>query len=287
VSAASAAPATSAAIDTFRAVLAKSLLFFRRDLRTQMRYRLSFLLQLFGILFSSASFYFVAQLLGQNAAPMLAAYGGDYFSFVLIGIAFVGYQSAALYTFARVIQRGQREGTLEAMLATPTRLSTILFSSGLWNFAFTSIRVVVYLLLGMLLLGLHLGEANLLSALVILLLTIFSLSGIGILSACFIMVFKRGSPINFLIGSLSSLLAGVYYPVAVLPPWLQTIARFVPLTYSLEGVRRALLNGEGLRQLAPTVAALSGFSVVLLPASLVAFHYAVRQAKRDGSLAQF
>jgi len=274
-------------VEALQKTLAKPMLFFRRDLRTQMRYRLSFLLQLLGILFSSASFYFVARLLGAAAAPQLSRYGGDYFSFVLVGIAFVGYQSVALHTFATVIQSGQREGTLEAMLATPTRLATILFSSGLWNFTFTSLRVVVYLLVGVILLGADLRQANLLAGLVILPLTILSLSGIGILSASFIMVFKRGNPINFLIGSLSSLLAGVYYPVEVLPDWLQAFARLIPLTYSLEAMRRALLAGAGLRELGGSVAALAGFSVVLLPLSLIAFRYAVRQAKRDGSLTHF
>jgi ABC-2 type transport system permease protein len=272
---------------TLRQALYRPLLFFRRDLRTQMRYRLSFLLQVLGILFSSASFYFVSQLLGGAAAPQLARYGGDYFSFVLIGIAFVGYQGVALHTFSGVIRSAQSMGTIEAMLVTPTRLATILFSSSLWSFAFTSVRVVIYLLLGAVVFGAELGQANVLAGAVILVLTVLTLSSLGILSASFIMVFKRGSPINFLIGSLSSLLGGVYYPVAVLPGWLQRLAHLFPLTYSLEAMRRAMLTGEGLVELAQPVAALAGFSVALLPLSLLAFHHAVRQAKRDGSLTHF
>jgi ABC-2 type transport system permease protein len=267
--------------------LSKPLLFFRRDLRTQMRYRLSFLLQLLGILFSSASFYFVAQLLGANAAPQLGDYGGDYFSFVLIGIAFVGYQSVALHTFSGVIRSAQSLGTLEAILVTPTRLATILFSSSLWSFAYTSLRVGVYLLAGVTVFGADLGQANLLAGLLVLGLTVLTLSSIGVLSACFIMVFKRGSPINFLIGSLSSLLAGVYYPLEVLPSWLQRVARLFPLTYSLEAMRRALLQGESVRQLGRELAVLAAFALVLLPLGLAAFHAAVRQAKRDGSLTHF
>ncbi len=267
--------------------LSKPLLFFRRDLKTQMRYRLSFLLQVLGILFSSASFYFVAQLLGTQAAPVLSGYGGDYFSFVLIGIAFVGYQGVALHTFSGVIRSAQSLGTLEAMLVTPTALPMVLFSSSLWNFAYTSLRVGVYLLAGVTVFGADLGQANLVAGVLVLGLTVLTLSSIGILSACFIMVFKRGSPINFLIGSLSSLLAGVYYPVEVLPGWLQGVARFFPLTYSLEAMRRALLQGEGVVALAAEIGALAAFAALLLPLGLVAFRYAVRQAKRDGSLTHF
>jgi ABC-2 type transport system permease protein len=262
-------------------------LFLRRDFRTQMSYRLSFVLQLFGILFSIASFYFVSQVFGLQASPYLEAYGGDYFSFVLIGIAFVGYQGVALHTFSGVIQSAQTMGTLEAMLTTPTRLSTILLGSSAWNFIFTSIRVVLYLLAGVLFFGAKFGEANFLSALVVLALTVISLSGIGILSASFIMAFKRGSPINFLVGSFSTLLGGVYYPVEVLPGWLELLARFYPLTYALQAMRRALLTGATVRALGREIGLLVAFSAVLVPAGLVAFRYAVQRAKRDGSLTQF
>ena len=270
-----------------RALFRKPLLFFRRDFLVQVSYRLSFILQLLGILFSVTTFYFVARLLGAAATPYLGDYGGDYFPFVLVGIAFVGYQGVALYTFSGIVQSAQVMGTLEAMLVTPTRLSTILFSSSLWDFAFSSLNVMAYMLAGVILFGVDLRGADLFAALVILCLTILTLSSIGILSASFIMVFKRGSPINFVFGSLSVLLGGVYYPLAVLPPWLQAIARLLPLTYSLDAMRRALLLGESLVELLPEVTALAGFSALLLPLSLLAFRYAVRQAKKDGSLAQF
>jgi ABC-2 type transport system permease protein len=268
-------------------VFRKPLLFLHRDFKMQMSYRLSFILQFFGMLFSSTSFYFVSQLLGTGATQYLSSYGGDYFSFVLIGIAFVGYQGVALHSFSGVVESAQSAGTLEAMLVTPTRLSTILFSSSLWNFVFTSFRVLLYILLGVVVFGADLRNANVPAGLVVLCLTIVTLSGIGILSACFVMVFKRGNPVDFLFSSLSTLLGGVYYPIEVLPGWLQILARFFPLTYSLDAMRRALLAGESLADLWREIAVLALFSVLLLPISLFAFRYAVRQAKRDGSLTQF
>ncbi len=262
-------------------------IFLQRDLKTQVSYRLSFLLQLVGIFFSVTSYYFVGQVFGMQTNPYLAAYGGDYFSFVLIGIAFLGYQSAALYGFSNVVQSAQTTGTLEAMLTTPTRLSTILLGSSAWNFIFTSFRVMLYLLAGTLFFGARFTGANWGAALLVLLLTVTSLSAIGILSASFIMVFKRGSPINFLISSVSLLLGGVYYPVEVLPARLQALARLYPLTTSLQAMRRALLMSASLSSLAGDLAILLGFTLLLMPLSFTAFGYAVRQAKRDGSLTQF
>jgi ABC-2 type transport system permease protein len=270
-----------------RAGLTKVWAFVTRDFKLQVSYRLAFLLQSFGILFTVASFYFVALLFGEAAAPHLQEYGGDYFAFVLVGIAFVRYQGVAMSTFAATIRRGQMMGTLEAMLVTPTRLSTVLVSSSLWNFAFTSLQVLVYLLLGAFLFGADLGQTNLVAAMVIQVLTILAFSGMGILSASFTMVFKRGDPINFLFGSVSTLLGGVLYPVTVLPGWLQPVSYLIPLTYSLRAMRRAILTGDSLSALSPDLLALSLFAAVLLPVSFLAFRYAVKRAKIEGSLTQY
>ena len=269
------------------ASLRKPVSFVRRDFKLQASYRLAFFLQFFGILFSVATFYFVSLLFGEAAMPHLQAYGGDYFAFVLVGIAFMRYQGVAMGTFAGTIRSGQMMGTLEAMLVTPTPLSTILVSSSLWSFAFTSIQVLIYLLMGVVLFGVDMGKVTLLAAVVIQTLTIVAFSGIGILSASFAMVFKRGDPIAFLFGSVSTLLGGVFYPITVLPGWLQPISYLLPLTYSLRAMRHAILRGDSLYELAPEVITLAVFAGILLPLSFLVFRYAVRRAKMEGSLTQY
>lgn len=97
----------------------------------------------------------------------------------------------------------------------------------------------------------------------------------------------KGDPINFPFGSVSTLLGGVLYPVAVLPAWLQPISHVIPLTYSLSAMRRAILLGHSLGEVAPDVLVLSLFSGVLLPLTFVAFRYAVNRAKIEGSLTQY
>jgi ABC-2 type transport system permease protein len=178
-------------------------------------------------------------------------------------------------------------GTLEAMLVTPTRLSNIVLSSSQWNFAFTSLRVGVYLLLGALFFGMNLSGAEVLPALVALLLTVIAFSSLGIISASFIMIFKRGDPIAWAISTSSTLLGGVYYPISILPGWLQTISYLFPITYSLRAIRLSLLEGAGFVEVGGDLLALVIFSVITLPISLVVFRYAVRRAKKDGSLSYY
>ncbi len=261
--------------------------FFKRDLASEYSYRLSFVMQLGGIIFSALTLYFLARLLGRGSLPFLEPYGGDYFAFVLIGVAFGGYLRVAVDSFASCVREAQTLGTLEALLVTQTSVTEIVLFSSLYSFAVTSLRVAVFALVGVLLLGLDLGKANVPAAFCVLVLTIIAFSMIGILSASFIMVFKRGNPVSWLFISLSWLVGGVLYPVAVLPDWLQKVAHALPLTYALEGMRMALLQGYGLRQLSGSVGPLLVFAAVGLPLSLLAFSSAVRRAKVHGSLAHY
>ncbi|HBY08327.1 MAG TPA: ABC transporter permease [Chloroflexi bacterium] len=264
-----------------------ALAFLRRDLRSEVSYRFSFLLQFLGIFFSVAVFYFVAQLLGDSVNPYLEPYGGDYFSFVLIGIAFGSYFGVGLSSFSNGLRTSQTTGTLEAMLNTPTRLSAIILSSAQWNYLITTLRVLLYLVVGALFLHVELGQANYAAALVILVLTVISFSSLGIIAAGFIMVLKRGDPVTWIFGTVSNLLGGIYYPVSVMPEGLQKLANLIPVTYALRAMRLALLQGATFEALRGDILALTLFSLILLPLSLIVFGFAVRLARIEGSLTHY
>jgi ABC-2 type transport system permease protein len=265
----------------------KLFAFLKRDLLTEVSYRFSFFFQLLSVLSSIASYYFLARFIGTAAIPELTAYGGDYFAFVLIGVALSDYLSTSLDAFSRTIRDSQLTGTLESLLATQTSLPTIILCSAVYPFVWTSFHVLLYLLFGVCLFGVHFTVGNWLAAGVLLLLSIVVFSGLGILSASFIMVFKRGSPVAWLFGMISWLLGGVMYPVSVLPAWLQTLAALLPITYAIEGMRAALLRGATWQDLWSNFAVLLLFAIVTLPLGLFSFHYATRRALITGTLGQY
>ncbi|NVM21043.1 MAG: ABC transporter permease [Desulfobacterales bacterium] len=265
----------------------KPLAFLKRDFLIATSYRLKFLLQLAGIFISTLMFFFLSRLVGKGIANQLAAYGGDYFAFVLIGIAFTDYLSVSLGSFAGQIRSAQMQGTLEALLVTPTSVPTILFSSSLYSFFFTSLRVILYLVFGVLVFGLKLHVTSIVAFLVIMSLTMLAFSGIGLLSAAFIIVFKQGSPIGWLIGTASGLLGGVFYPVAVLPSWLEPFAYLLPITHALEAMRQILLNGATLAAVYDKALVLALFAALLLPLGLGAFGYGLKMARKEGSLIHY
>jgi ABC-2 type transport system permease protein len=267
--------------------LKKPFVFLHKDFINESSYKFAFVTQFLGMFLSILSLYFLSKLVGDSALPHLKHYGGDYLSFLLIGLALISYVQVSLRSFSTCIRSAQTLGTLEAMLVTQTSIPTIILSSSLYSFVISSLRIVAYLLLGILFFGLDIHDVNYSGAILILILTIFCSSSIGILSASFIMVFKKGDPLNWIFSSLSWLLSGVYYPVTILPEWLQSFSYYIPITHSLEGMRLALLQGYSFEKLLPSIIPLIIFSAVMIPISLWVFKYAVKVAKVNGSLTQY
>jgi ABC-type multidrug transport system ATPase subunit/ABC-type multidrug transport system permease subunit len=261
--------------------------FLRRDVRLHLSYRFAFALGFFGILFNVAVFFYLARLVTEARVPVLQQYGSDFFPFLLIGIAFRGYLGVALNHFAGSLRAEQMMGTLEMLLASPLKLSTLLGATTSFTFVYHTITVAGYLLLGLLMGSLSLERMNIPVELLVMIPTVASFAALGMLSAAFMMTVKRGDPVNFLINAAATLFGGVYFPVEVLPDSLQLISRALPITYSLDAMRKALLLGSGVEEVARELGVLVLFALVLLPVGLLVFRYALRQARREGTLGQF
>jgi len=102
-----------------------------------------------------------------------------------------------------------------------------------------------------------------------------------------VLLVKKGDPVAWIFGGLSSLLAGVYYPITVLPGWLQHVSDVLPLTYALDAMRLAMLKGYSLYELRFDILILLAFSLVLTPLAFLIFRLTLRRAKMEGSLIQY
>jgi ABC-2 type transport system permease protein len=260
---------------------------FRRDLAVARSYRAAFLLELFETLFGVAGFYFLSRFIASPQLERALPQGTSYFSFALVGLAFFDYLSVALRAFDEGLQDARQNGTLEHLLVTQTSLPVILAGSILYPFVLLSLRTAIYLGWGAALFCFPLREANWPGALLVLAASILAFSGLGILSASYLLVFKRGNPVNWALLGLSSVVGGMMYPVSALPVWLQYVARMIPVTYALEGMRAALLGHATVIELWPSLAALLIFAVLLLPISFATFSWALRRTKITGTLTHF
>ena len=271
----------------FALTLQKLALLFRRDFAVARSYRAAFVIEIFQALFGCASFYFLSRFVESPTLQRSLPPGSDYFSFALVGIAFFDYLSVALSTFDGSLQEARQNGTLENLLVTQTSLPVILAGSSLYPFALLSLRTAVYIGWGAILFGFPLNGANWPGAMLVLGASVLAFSGLGILSASYLLIFKRGNPVNWAILGLSTVVGGMMYPISVLPVWLQYVARLVPVTYSLEGMRAAILGHASTRQLLPSIAGLLVFAAVFLPISFAIFSWALRRTKVTGTLTHF
>jgi len=266
---------------------AKAWAFLLRDFRIEAGYKLNFALKAINSLAPLVFFYFLAKLMATDGANGLARYGGEYFPFVLIGLAFHRYLQLSLRWFADSIYYAQVTGCLEAMLSSQTPPTAIVLYSSFYGLLSTTLHLVLIFVVAILAFGLDLGSANLPATLVVLLLSILSFVGFGILSAAAIVRFKRGDPVTFLFSNVGVVLGGAYFPLDVMPLWLQKAAAVFPITHSLEALRLTLLEGHSLAAVSGPVTVLGVMGTVLLPVSLAAFSLAVRKGRRDGTLMQY
>ncbi len=265
----------------------KPIAFIIRDFKVASSYRLSFFMQFFGVFFTSTLFFMISQMIGTENLPTLAEYGGNYFTFLIIGIAFTDYFTVATSTFSSDIRSAQVVGTLESLLVTPTSISTILLSSFVYKLLYTSLRIFMYFLIGIVVFGAQFNFHNIPALFITFVLVLIPFIGIGLISASFIIVFKQGSPISFLVSMSSGLLGGVLYHTAVLPEWVQPISQLLPITHGLEAMRQILINNGRFSDISLQLSYLALFSIVLLTAGIFSIIKAVDVARKEGSLLHY
>jgi ABC-2 type transport system permease protein len=247
-------------------------------------YKLNFIMRYLTGVVTILMYFFLDIFLQQSGQAVIRE--GTYFTFVLIGGAFLRYLLQVSQAFSSNLREEMLIGTIEPLLvtATPTTLS-VLGPSSWWLIQATTI-VIGQLLLGALI-GADFSQANWSSALVILIITLASFISYGIVSAAFTIVFKRSDPAILFISAIATVFSGVFYPIILFPPWLRIISYLLPFTYALRALRGALMGGASLVDLALDVAILLGFAVVLIPLSIWALRYAIRRMKETGELMHY
>ncbi len=250
-------------------------------------YRTALLLSLVAALVSLIQFGWTAHFVADgHTFPALAPYGGDLVAYFLVGSAFTAFVGVALSAFQENVRAEIQMGTLEPLLLADIPIVTLAFYLVLWPFTYTLVNTVGLFLLAALLFGVRLAVRP--SSLVLLfVLTTCALSGIGLASTGVVLVTKRGDPIHWLFTALTSLFAGVFYPVETLPAWLQPVSALLPTTYALHGLRLAVLRGAAPVDMGMDLLMLLLFSLLTLPLGAWLLHMGWSRARRTGTLAEY
>jgi ABC-2 type transport system permease protein len=264
--------------------------FVVRDFQLTLSYRLQFFLRVLTILLMVTTLFFISKTFtGRADCPCAESpftQWRDPLAAWITGLAVLNYFMTGFSSLANAIRAEQTQGTLESVLLTPINVPTVVVASSAWDFVQATLFSFLYLFFGWFFFGVHFQGSYLL-ALLFMVLTTLVLACLGILSASFAMVFKRGDPFAVLLGTGSALFSGVFFPTQLLGAGFGSVSRILPPTYGLDGIRRVLIEGQGLAQVREPLLTLLLFLAVLLPFSLWVFSRAIRRAKREGSLIQY
>jgi len=262
--------------------------FIARDFHLFVSYRMQFFLRILSVLGIVTTLFFISKIfVGFTDARFLQ--WRDPLAAWLTGLAVLNYFMTGFSSLATAVRQEQMQGTLESVLLTPINLPTVIVASSAWDFVQATFFSSLYLFFGWVFFNVNYSGSYSL-ALLFLLLTTLVLACLGILSASFAMVFKRGDPFGMFLGTGSALFSGVFFPTQLLrehAPSVSGISWLLPPTYGLDGIRRVLIENQGLSQVTDPLVTLLLMLTILLPFSLWVFGRAVRRAKREGSLIQY
>lgn len=263
--------------------------FIVRDWRLELSYRVQFSLRILSVLIVVTTLFFISKIFTGFTDPRFSQWR-DPLAAWLTGLAVLNYFMTGFSSLANAIRQEQVQGTLESVLMTPISVPTVIVASSAWDFVQATFFSSLYLLFGWLFFDVH-YRGSFLLAFLFLILTTIVLSCLGILSASFAMVFKRGDPFGVFLGTGSALFSGVFFPTQMITQYagagIANISRILPPTYGLDGIRRVLIEGQSFADVREPFIILLIFLAVLLPLSLWVFDRAVRRAKREGSLIQY
>ncbi|TMC21573.1 MAG: ABC transporter permease [Chloroflexi bacterium] len=207
--------------------------------------------------------------------------------YLLIGTSVWSYLSVTFEGVTDMITIERWEGTIEHTFMAPISRFTHLVGSCWYAIAHGLLFTILQLLLVGAFFHLDLSHANYLTVLFMLLVGSVSFIGFGIATAVLPLLFtERGTQMSYIVRAILLLVSGVYYPVSVLPAWMQPLAQISPATYVLEGLRAALLNDTPIwsATIWNNTWPLLITGVVSVPLGVFIFRVGERYAKRTGKL---
>jgi ABC-2 type transport system permease protein len=204
---------------------------------------------------------------------------------LLVGAVVWAYLGVVFEFLAETVAWERWEGTIEYTFMAPLSRVTHLGGSGVFAVIYGLVRASLLFAAVAFMFSLDLDGANYPAALVVLVVASVSFFGIGMMTAVLPLISpEKGMQIGFIAHGLLLVVSGIYYPVEVLPGWMQALSKISPATYALDGIRGAILEGEGLSSMGDELWPLAVIGAVCIPLGLWVFHRGEVYAKRHGKL---
>lgn len=222
---------------------------------------------------------------GLTSAPFQHLAGtGDYLGYILIGMIVSTYVFSGLWGVGNSLREETYWGTLELIIASPTRPVVVLIGKTLTEFTYATLMVVLQTVFCVAFLGLKLALGTILPILLILVLLLLGFYGFAIAFAGFTLLIKEVQGFIQTMEWMFLLFSPIRYPVEI-NPITKLVSMLIPLTYAIVAIRAIMLLNQSFLHLYRVVFILLGMDVIFLVGGYAIFVAAERHTRRAGTLA--
>jgi ABC-2 type transport system permease protein len=232
--------------------------------------------------------YGVALVGGRQSENLLRLVGtSDIITFITLGYLFIGFLNMALWAMGFSLRKEQFYGTLESVFAAPVPRWVFTMGMSMHSILHQLLMIAVQIGFILLVFSLKVNLVGLLPTLLVIGLMLVALYGIGMFMASFTLIFKQGWLVSEALSGMMMILTPIAYPLAVLPVFMQKLARFVPTTYGILTARHFLMGERIDFTLRDAFARLSLLSLLWVGFGLVVFMLIDRWTRRSGTLSHY
>jgi ABC-2 type transport system permease protein len=254
----------------------------RRDLHIYLSYRTRLVSQVLTSLFSLTLFYYVSKLVHVDGFGSHEAY----FGFVVVGIALIGVMYSC-FSIPDLVRQELIAGTFDRLLLSPFGAIRSVLAMSLFPMIFAFLIATITLGLGWAIFGLQLHWSTVPLSVPVMILALLAFLPFGVLFAALTVVIKQGAVGTTWVIALLSIVGGLYFPVTLLPSWLQTLAKLQPFTAATDVLRHLLVGTSVGGSPGVSLLKLVGFAALLLPTSIAVLVGAIRVGQRRGTIIEY
>ncbi len=260
-----------------------ALAIVKRDARIFLSYRGRFFGQLTSGFFSVAVFYYVSRLVSAHSFHS----SNQYFAFVVIGLATFGILTTTLATLPIDVRQELVAGTFERILLSPFGAVGAIASMTIFPFLMALVGGVVTITLAQLAFGMPIKWSTAPLSIPIIILGTLTLVPFGLLASAAVVPAKWAAAGAGLIVTLISFVGGIFFPVALLPGWIEWTSQVQPFTPTLDLLRHLLVGTAMNGSVTVAILKMVLFAAILLPFAFWVLAVAIRFAQRRGTVIEY
>ena len=255
----------------------------KRDLRVFLSYRLRFVAQILSAFFSVILFYYVSRLVHVGAFPSHKAY----FGFTVVGLVILGTLVSTLSHLPGRVRQELVAGTFERFILSPFGPVAGVASLTVFPFLMSLVTGVVTIAFAVSAFGMPVRWSTAALAVPSAVLGGLAFLPLALLIAAAVIVVKQAeSGVGFIVSGIS-LIGGFFFPVTLLPNWIEWMSHVQPFTPTLELLRNVLVGTPMQDSAWLTLVKICVWAVILLPLSTLVLAHAIRLGQRRGTVIEY